>query len=126
MKFILYSLNYSPELTGIGKYNGEMCSELVLRGVNVSAVVAPPYYPEWVVHKGYSSVSYNNSTVNGVSVTRCPLFVPQKVTTLKRIIHLASFALSSGVALLSKLLSKPDVLFLVQPTLFCAPVALLY
>lgn len=126
MKFILYSLNYSPELTGIGKYNGEMCSELILRGVNVSAVVAPPYYPEWVVHKGYSSVSYNNSTVNGVSVTRCPLFVPQKVTTLKRIIHLASFAFSSGVALLSKLLSKPDVLFLVQPTLFCAPVALLY
>jgi colanic acid biosynthesis glycosyl transferase WcaI len=126
MKFILYSLNYSPELTGIGKYNGEMCSELVLRDIDVSAIVAPPYYPEWLVHKGYSGLSYQNSIVQGVKVTRCPLYVPKKVTTIKRLLHLTSFALSSGLALLSKVFSKPDVLFLVQPTLFCAPAALLY
>ena len=45
---------------------------------------------------------------------------------MKRIIHLASFALTSGLGLLTKLFTKPDVIFLVQPTLFCAPGALLF
>ena len=88
MKLILQSLNYSPELTGIGKYNGEMCPELVKRDLNVTAVVAPPYYPEWQVHGGFSAFSYNTLKVEGVNVIRCPLYVPKTVTTIKRVIHL--------------------------------------
>lgn len=126
MKFMLYSLNYSPELTGIGKYNGEMCAELVKRNLEVTAIVAPPYYPEWSVHKTYRKYFYQREINQAVKVIRCPLYVPKDVTTIKRIIHLASFALSSLFALVSKLFSKPDIILLVQPTLFCAPFALLY
>jgi len=126
MKFILKSLNYSPELTGIGKYNGEMGNELVERGLAVSAIVAPPYYPEWQVHQRFHSYRYQQQTINGVKVTRCPLYVPKKVTPLKRIVHLASFAFSAGLALIGQLFKKPDVVFLVQPTLFCAPAVLLF
>lgn len=43
MKLIINSLNYSPELTGIGKYDGEMCPELIKSGFDVSAIVAPHY-----------------------------------------------------------------------------------
>lgn len=125
MKFILNSLNYSPELTGIGKYNGEMCPELVNRNVNVTAIVAPPYYPEWQVHNGYSPLLYKTHFVGGVKIIRCPLFVPKQISTLKRLIHLTTFAFSSGLALLGQLFRKPDVIFLVQPTFFCAPIALL-
>lgn len=126
MKFILNSLNYSPELTGIGKYNGEMCPELVKRGVDVSAVVAPPYYPEWEVHKGFSGWLYKTEHKEGVNVIRCPLYVPKNVSTIKRLIHLSTFAMSSAFALLTQLFKKPDVVFLVQPTLFCAPCVLLF
>jgi colanic acid biosynthesis glycosyl transferase WcaI len=126
MKFLLNSLNYSPELTGIGKYNGEMCPELIKIGFDVSAIVAPPYYPEWQVHNDYSSYWYAQSIKQGVNVTRCPLYVPKNVTTLKRLIHLSTFAISSGLALFSKIFKKPDVVFLVQPTLFCAPAILLF
>lgn len=125
MKLILNSLNYSPELTGIGKYNGEMCPELVKRGVEVNAIVAPPYYPEWKVHSDYSKWQYKNEIDNGVKITRCPLYVPKNVSTLKRLIHLSSFAVTSGLALFSKAFAKPDVIVLVQPTLFCAPITLL-
>lgn len=125
MKFILNSLNYSPELTGIGKYNGEMCPELVNRNVEVTAIVAPPYYPEWTVHEGYSPLLYKQHYDSGVKIVRCPLFVPKQVSTIKRLIHLTTFAFSSGLALLGQLFRKPDVIFLVQPTLFCAPIALL-
>lgn len=126
MKLILQSLNYSPELTGIGKYNGEMCPELVKRGMDVTAIVAPPYYPEWKIHSGFKRFSFNTTHVEGVNVIRCPLYVPAKVTTIKRIIHLASFAMSSTLALVSRMFNKPDVIMLVQPTLFCAPFTLLF
>jgi colanic acid biosynthesis glycosyl transferase WcaI len=126
MKFLLYSLNYSPELTGIGKYNGEMCSEFAKIGLDVEAIVASPYYPEWKIHDGYSQYFYTNEKVENVSITHCPLYVPKNVTTLKRIIHLTTFAFTSSFALLSKVFNKPDVIFLVQPTLFCAPFVLVF
>jgi colanic acid biosynthesis glycosyl transferase WcaI len=126
MKLILNSLNYSPELTGIGKYNGEMCQELVRLGFDVSTIVAPPYYPGWQVHNGYCGYWFCKTLEMGVNVTRCPLYVPKKVTTLKRLVHLASFAISSGLALFRKILTKPDVVLLVQPTLFCAPGVLVF
>jgi colanic acid biosynthesis glycosyl transferase WcaI len=126
VKLVISSLNYSPELTGIGKYNGEMGPELVKRRLTVTAIVAPPYYPEWEVHQNYRSYFYQRQTQTGVSIIRCPLYVPRSVTSIKRILHLTSFAFTSGLALLSQLFRKPDVVFLVQPTLFCAPVVLLF
>ncbi len=126
MKIILNSLNYAPELTGIGKYNGEMCPELVNRGIHVSAIVAPPYYPEWQVKSGFSPYTFSTESIDDVKVIRCPLFVPKQVSTLKRIVHLVSFAATSSIALLSQVFKRPDVIMLVQPTLFCAPFALLF
>jgi colanic acid biosynthesis glycosyl transferase WcaI len=129
MRILLYSLNYSPELTGIGKYNGEMSRWLVNNDVDVQVLAAKPYYPEWQVHTDYSGLGYRSSIESGVSVVRCPLYVPAQPSALKRIIHLASFALSSMLVILKKLFSKktrPDVIFVVQPTLFIAPIALLF
>jgi colanic acid biosynthesis glycosyl transferase WcaI len=127
--FLLYGLNFSPELTGIGKYNGEMSKWLVNNDVDVQVVAAKPYYPEWEIHTDYSGFGYQSSNEGGVSVIRCPLYVPAQPSALKRIIHLASFALSSMFVLLKKTFSKktrPDVFFVVQPTLFITPVALLF
>lgn len=126
MKLILHSLNYSPELTGIGKYNGELCPELVKRSVEVTTIVAPPYYPEWQVHQGFKKYQFEQNIVDGVTVLRCPLYVPKTVTTIKRLMHLGSFAFSSAIALCTKIFKKPDLIMLVQPTLFCAPFTLLY
>lgn len=131
MKVLIYSLNYSPELTGIGKYNGEMSKWLVNNDVDVDVQVlaAKPYYPEWEIHADYSGFGYQASCEGGISVVRCPLYVPAQPSALKRIIHLASFALSSMFVLFKKLFSKktrPDAIFVVQPTLFITPVALLF
>jgi colanic acid biosynthesis glycosyl transferase WcaI len=129
MKVLLYSLNYSPELTGIGKYNGEMSRWLVNNAIEVQVVSAKPYYPEWEIHTDFSAFGYYSSIDNGVSVIRCPLYVPAQPSALTRIVHLASFALSSKFVLLKKAFYKktrPDVIFVVQPTLFITPVALLF
>jgi colanic acid biosynthesis glycosyl transferase WcaI len=126
VNILIYSLNYPPELTGIGKYNGEMCDNFATAENNVTAIVAPPYYPEWKIHQGYSNIKFSSTKENGVSIIRCPLYVPNEVTTITRLIHLASFAFTSSLALFTKLFTKPDIIFLVQPTLFCAPGALLF
>lgn len=123
MKILICSLNYYPELTGVGKYSGEMAAWLVKGGHQVRVVTAPPYYPAWAVQSGYSSRSYARELIDGVEVIRCPLWVPRQPGGLKRLVHLASFAVSSLPALLSALWWRPAVVFVVEPPLFCAPAA---
>lgn len=129
LKVLLYGLNYEPELTGIGKYSGEMARWLADRGHQIQVITAPPYYPEWQIRSGHSGQRYvNDQTVGqpGLRVLRCPLWVPRKVTGKTRILHLMSFALSSGPALLWKAITqRPAVIVLVVPTLVCAPAAIL-
>lgn len=125
MKILLYGINYSPELTGIGKYTGELAPWLAAQGHEVRVVTAPPYYPEWKVQEGYSAWYYSRRQEAGVTVLRCPLYVPAKPKLVKRLLHLLSFSLSSSVAVIAQLLWKPDLIILVVPTLFCAPQALL-
>lgn len=125
MKILLYGINFSPELTGIGKYSGEMGAWLAARGHDVRVVTAPPYYPEWRVHEGYGNVFSVERDAN-LHIYRCPLYVPAKPSTLKRLLHLFSFAFSSFFVLLRLLFWRPDVVVVVEPTLFCAPAALLY
>ena len=61
MKILLYGINFSPELTGIGKYTGELAAWLAGRGHEVRVVTAPPYYPAWKVSEGYSHPITHNS-----------------------------------------------------------------
>lgn len=129
MQVLLYGLNYEPELTGIGKYSGEMARWLADRGHRVQVVTAPPYYPEWRIRDGHTGARYvSDPSVGqaGLTVLRCPLWVPSKVNGKTRILHLMSFALSSGPALLwMAIRQRPDVIMLVVPTLVCAPATIL-
>jgi colanic acid biosynthesis glycosyl transferase WcaI len=137
MRILIHGINFSPELTGIGKYTGEMAEWLAPQGHDVRVVTAPPYYPQWQVADGFANAwsksqlsalasSLHTSAATGkLVVYRCPLWVPAKPSGLKRILHLASFALSSLPVMLSQVLWRPQVVWVVQPALFCAPQALL-
>jgi colanic acid biosynthesis glycosyl transferase WcaI len=125
MKILLYGINYSPELTGIGKYSGEKARWLASKGHDVRVVTAPPYYPQWQVAEGYARWRFRTVREEGVTVIRCPLYVPRKPTALTRLLHLMSFSASSCLAVLGQVRWKPDLVILVVPTLFCAPQALL-
>ncbi|MGR8980874.1 MAG: WcaI family glycosyltransferase [Gammaproteobacteria bacterium] len=125
MKILLYGINYAPELTGIGKYSGEMAEWLAQQGHEVRVVCAPPYYPQWQIAEGYRVFAYAKDSLEGVTVWRCPLYVPKKPKTLSRLAHLFSFALSSFPLVLAHWRWKPDVVLTIEPTFFCAPAALL-
>lgn len=120
MKILVYGINYSPELTGIGKYTGEMVEWMTDQGHEVRVITAPPYYPDWKVGERYSSWRYCREE-GAATVWRCPLYVPKQPSTLKRLIHLGSFALSSFFPLMAQRRWKPDRIIGVVPTLFCTP-----
>lgn len=125
MKILLYGLNFAPELTGIGRFSGDMAAWLAARGHEVRAVTAPPYYPAWKVAEGHTGWWWRRETWQGVDVIRCPLYVPKLASGLRRMIHLASFAVSSAApAKWSGLVWRPDVVFVVEPTAFVAPAGL--
>ena len=124
MKILLYGLNYTPEQVGIGKYSGQWACWLAERGYRVHVVTAPPYFPQWRVDSHYRN-TYNFEEYQGVQVSRCPLWVPRSPTGITRLLHLASFALSSFGPLLAQCFWKPDVVIIVAPAFFCAPGALL-
>lgn len=121
MKLLLYGLNYAPEPVGIGKYSGELAEWLAGRGHEVRVITAPPYFPQWraVANR------YRREQRRGVAIWRCPLWVPRRPSGLSRLIHLASFALSSLPVLLGQQKWRPDVVLTVAPAFFCAPGALL-
>lgn len=125
MRLLVYGLNYLPELTGIGKYTGEMCEWLAARGHSVDAVCAVPYYPEWQVPEAYCRGFYRTEERNGVTIHRSRLYVPAKPTTVTRLIHLISFAAASLPQLWRRRSERADVLIAIEPTLFCIPGALL-
>lgn len=125
MRILIYGLNFSPEVVGIGRYTGELAAWLTERGHEVTCITAPPYYPEWRVRQPYSGWRYVKERHRGVEVWRCPIWVPGHVNGVMRILHLLSFALSSlPVVLTSSLRRSVDVVLVVEPTTLILPMAL--
>lgn len=134
MRILIHGINFSPELTGIGKYSGEMAAWLAECGHEVRVVTAPPYYPQWRVAEGYSGGWYREENISirpflrdkecgSLRVYRCPLWVPATPSGSKRLLHLASFALFSFPKMLAQIFWRPDVVLVIEPPLFCAPQA---
>jgi len=117
MNILVYGINYTPELTGIGKYTGEMGAWLAKKGHKVDVIAAMPYYPEWSKKEGYKGRWWFKETIAGASVHRCPLYVPKKVTGVRRMIHEFSFLLSSGFFWIAFLFKKYDIIFTPYPPL---------
>jgi colanic acid biosynthesis glycosyl transferase WcaI len=127
MKVLILGLNFTPELTGVGRYTADFAAWLSDRGHEVRVITAPPYYPEWRVAAGYAAWAWRRDrAAGGVPVLRCPIWLPRGTTLPARVVHLASFALSSLLPCLWQAIRfRPDLVWAVEPTLFAAPAALL-
>jgi len=104
-----------------------MCQWLADRGHEVEVICPPPYYPAWKIAAPYEQWRYVRELLSGVIVTRCPIWLPKKPAGLQRIVYAASFALSSLPALGSIVFRRrPDVIFVLEPSLLNAMVSLLF
>jgi colanic acid biosynthesis glycosyl transferase WcaI len=115
MRILVLTINYWPEQTGIGPVLTRRCEYLASVGHEVTVCTGMPYYPEWRVHPGYAGKWFCSEQRNGVKILRSWMWVPQNVTSAKRILFEASFLASS---LLRSIQSrKPDLLLVVSPPL---------
>ncbi|MES2828481.1 MAG: WcaI family glycosyltransferase [Bacteroidota bacterium] len=101
-RILVIGINSLPELTGIGRYTGDMITWLVDQGHEVTMITSFPYYPQWKVQSPYSGNFYKKEITNDGKLTlyRCPMYVPAKPTGIKRLIHEASFFLSAFFVLI--------------------------
>lgn len=107
-RILLISYNFYPELTGIGKYNGEMVEWLVRYGYDCTVLTAYPYYPHWKVQESYRSKRYwyfsetpHIPEAKGrLTVHRCPLYVPARPSGFNRMLLEITFFISAFVRML--------------------------
>lgn len=124
MKILIYSGNYFPELTGVGKYVGEMSFWLAEQGHCVRVITTPPHYPGWKIKRGFNHLFWSCNKIQDVSVFRCPVWVPENPTAIRRFIYLASFALSSLPVALFHIFWRPNIVICIEPPLLIAPTGL--
>src|SRR6266481_461044 len=114
MRILIYGINFHPEPTGVGKYTGEMAEWLAARGHAVRVVTAPPHYPHWKVSNNFWPWRYRREQCisagrcgGTLEVLRCPLWVPCAPRGWRRILHLASFALTTVPPMLAQIFWQP-------------------
>ncbi len=118
-------VNYAPEILGTAPYTRDLAEWFAHRGWDVRVVTTYPYYPEWRRRPGDPRLGYQRHSDGGVTVLRCPSWVPAAPSGLKRLAHYASFVASSLPVVLAHAAWTPDFTLVVAPTLASAPVALL-
>jgi colanic acid biosynthesis glycosyl transferase WcaI len=123
MRVIVLSVNYWPEVTGIGALTTYRAEYLSSVGHEIEVCTTFPYYPDWKVPPEYKGKLGRKEKHNGVSIVRSYAYVPNSVTPLRRILFEASFII--GVTLRALLRKRPDVLLVVSPPLGLAATAIL-
>jgi colanic acid biosynthesis glycosyl transferase WcaI len=135
-RVLLIGGNFSPEPTGIGKYNGEMIKWLAAGGYDCTVITSYPYYPEWKVQPPYDKrknwykkevIKTEEGKGGTITVYRCPQYVPAKPSGKTRIMLDASFAMSAFFKILQLLPRKKfDVVVTVVPPFHLGVLAVLY
>jgi colanic acid biosynthesis glycosyl transferase WcaI len=123
MKVLILSINYWPEVTGIGAFTTYRAEHLVASGHKVEVCTTFPYYPEWRVPAAYAGRITQSEERNGVRIIRSYAYIPNPVTAMKRVLFEASFIASATMRALGR--KKPDVLLVVSPPLGLAASAIL-
>jgi colanic acid biosynthesis glycosyl transferase WcaI len=124
MRILLLGINYAPEPVGIGPYTTGLAQALVRAGHDVRVIAGKPYYPQWKVPEAFRRFGYMRSVEQGVTITRCPHYVPASPSGSRRILHHLSFALSAlPQALGAALRFRPQLVMTIAPSLIGAPVA---
>ena len=116
-RILIVGLNYAPEPVGIGPYTRGLAEALAAQGRAMEVVCGQPYYPQWRRYPGFPA-GWTHGEEGGVSVRRCPHYVPAEPGGARRIVHLASFALAALPSALRATANRPQVVIAVAPVQF--------
>jgi colanic acid biosynthesis glycosyl transferase WcaI len=118
MRIAVLGINYWPDETGIAPFTTGKCEYLASCGHEVTAFTALPYYPAWEVPDIYRRRFFIREEKAGVTIVRSWLYVPKRLSSVKRIMHEASFVAGAFVRSIGcSRKNRPDILMVITPPL---------
>lgn len=124
MKILVSSINFHPDHSGIALYSTDLPVYFTERGHEVTMVTGFPYYPSWKKQPGDSGKLFRSDEYREVRVLRGYLYVPEKVTTLKRILHELSFISFAFLNFLRA--GRHDCIVVITPPLLLGVVGMVF
>ncbi len=117
---VIYSYSSPEEITGIGKYNGEMIDYLISNNMKVNSFSNAPFYPFWKKYEGYSNAFYSSCDKGKLFDVRSAVYIPESPGPIKKILSEISFFLTSSIALIIniKRIKKSSLFIVVNPPFF--------
>ena len=112
-KVVLLTQWFDPEPTFKGLV---FAKELVENGFDVEVVTGFPNYPGGRLYPGYKMRVIQKECIDGVKITRLPLYPSHDSSVFGRILNYVTFCLSSLFYLLF-VVNRPDVLYVYHPPL---------
>lgn len=113
LRVLLLAQWFEPEPTLKGLV---FAKELVHQGFDVEVITGFPNYPGGKVYPGYKIKLLQREVLDGIQITRVPIYPNHNQSALKRILNYASFALSSLIYCLFRAKSA-DILYAYHPPL---------
>jgi len=97
VKILVSSINFYPDHSGIALYSTDLPVYFAESGHEVTVVTGFPYYPNWKKRPEDGRKLFSTDEYRNVKVLRGYLYVPEAASTLKRMLHEASFSLFAGL-----------------------------
>lgn len=113
VRVLLLTQWFDPEPTFKGL---AFARELLRAGFDVEVLTGFPNYPSGRLYPGYRVRLLQRETIDGVHVTRVPLYPSHDQSAVRRVLNYASFGLSSLVYSLF-FAARPDVVYAYHPPL---------
>ena len=115
MRILILGINFWPEEAGIGAFTTYRAEYLARQGHDVTVCTTFAYYPDWKLSPKDKGRWTATESHNGVQILRSYAYIPNPVTSLKRVLHEASFVAGSFLRAFS--IQRPDLLLVVSPPL---------
>lgn len=108
MRIVIYSQAFYPDHSGIPVYSSDFafyCAEL---GHEVHVITGFPFYPSWKKKNEDQGKLFRTDRVNGITIHRGYLYVPEKPSAISRVFH--ELSLFTFSFLNSLKIRKPDLI----------------
>jgi colanic acid biosynthesis glycosyl transferase WcaI len=112
-KVLIYSINYAPEMIGVGRSTSEIGAYLDENALTFS----------WSPHRHITPAGVPSCPIPLGAMQAKPARLREKIHGIWRLLAPLSFALTSAPVALWKIVTqRPDIVLCVEPTVFAAPV----
>ncbi len=124
MKILVSSINFYPDHSGIALYSTDLPVFFAEHGHEVTMVTGFSYYPKWRKLPNDNGKLFASEVYKRVRLLRGYLYVPEKVSTIRRMLHELSFVMFAAFNFIRA--GRQDCVVIISPPLLLGLVGVLF